>query len=375
MAKNQVKKKKARRAKKKTLLQLLRESWFYRIYFGLLALCAVALAIGLITLHGVMREYEQTRPVHSAEAFLDVLNRRDWAQIHDIDEGAKRLKYETTEQYAQYMDELTAGKEFTLKNVLSIDESEQKYNLLLDGQKFAELTLAQSGETTKHNFAQWQLKSLEITASQSNEFTVTAPSDSIVRVNGQTLGAQDILEAGLPTEADGNLPDGVAAPTLTKYGVYMFFSEPDEITVTDRNGIAQEPTQDGERSWSCGLAYDDSIKAQVESNVVTWGRRLAAYTTGDYDKIDLSNACINPSPARSFIRNMENQWAAAHNGYDFQNIQTSDYYVYSDSCFSCKISFDYIVHYRQQDQTYPTKYTLYFAKDGNTFKLYNFTME
>ena len=369
------KKKKFGRTQRKSILHLLKESWFYRIYFGLLAICAVALVFGLITLNTVMREYEQTRPVHFAQEMLDTLNRRDWTAIHSMDEGAKKLKYETTEQYAQYMNDLTAGKEFTLKSVLSIDENEAKYSLLADGEKFGEMTLAHSGETTKHNFALWQLKSLEITAVQSNAFTITAPSDSTVQVNGLTLGAEDVIESGIPSEAEGNLPDGVTAPTLTKYGVYMFFGEPQEILVTDRNGNVQELTQDDERSWSCGLAYDDSIKEQVESNVITWGRRLAAYTTDDYNKFDLSEACINPSPARTFIRNMENQWAAAHTGYDFQNIQTFDYYVYSNSCFSCRISFDYIVHYSKQDKTYPTQYTLYFAKDGGTFKLYNFTMD
>ena len=55
-----------KRKKRRSLLQLLRESWFYRIYFGVLALCAVALVIGLVVLSGVLEEYEQTRPVHSA---------------------------------------------------------------------------------------------------------------------------------------------------------------------------------------------------------------------------------------------------------------------------------------------------------------------
>ena len=108
--------------------------------------------------------------------------------------------------------------------------------------------------------------------------------------------------------------------------------------------------------------------------MVKWGRRIAAYTTGDYSKSDLSNACINPSPARTYIRNMENQWAASHDGYDFENIKTYDYYIYSDKCFSCRVSFDYIVHYKAEDKSYPTLYTLYFYKSGDNFKLYSFTM-
>ena len=366
---------KKKRKQKKSILRLMKESWFYRIYFTLLALCIAALTVGLGVLSGVMQEYEQTRPVHAAEEVLEVFNRHAWQEIHALDASAKKLKQETVDQYAQHMESLTAGQDFYLKNVLSIHEDEAKYNVMLGDKKFAELILEHSGETTKHNFALWQVKELETQAMASSEYTITVPADSTVQVNGLTLTDEDIIESGIATPAEGNLPEGVIAPTMVKYGVYMSFGEPENIVVTDKNGNHQEVTRDDDHSWSCDLAYDDaSIKAKVEENVVKWGRRLAAYTFGDYDKIDLSNSCINPSPARTYIRNMENQWAAAHDGYDFQNMRTYDYYIYSDSCFSCKISFDYIVHYTKQDKSYPTNYTLYFAKDGGSFKLYSFSI-
>lgn len=363
------------KGKRRSVLQLLKESWFYRIYFGILALCAVGLAFGLVTLNGVMKEYEQTRPIHAAQDVFAQIESRDWSALREIDASATRMKFEGPEQYVQYMQELTNGGEFTLKSVLTIDESEQKYSVLMGGKKFAEFTLEHSGEKTEHNFEGWRLKSLETTAMASDAFTFTVPSDSTVEVNGVTLTAEDAVETGIAAVSADNLPEGTAAPTLTRYAVYMFTGQPDSIRVTDRNGSEQQLTQDGEREWSCGLPNDDDkIKAQYEEAVVKWGRRLAAYTSDDYDKFDLSNACIDPSPARTYIRNMENQWAAKHSGYDFENIQTGNYHIYSDDCFSCEISFDYILHYTQQDKTYPTKYTLYFARGGSTYKLYSFTM-
>lgn len=373
MAKKAVKK--SRKKQKKNLLVLLKESWFWRIYCALLLLCAVALVIGLSTLSGVMAEYEQTRPIHTAEQTLATLNGRSWQEIYALDESARVLTQETPEQYAQYMEELTAGHEFSLKNILSLNEDEARYNVMMNGQKFAEITLAHSGEKTKHGFDHWQLKTLATTAMAADQYTITAPADSTVMINGKALTEASIIQRDIPTEAAGNLPDGVMAPTMVKYGVSMSFGAPENITATDKNGNAQQAVQDDEKSWSFPLAMDDAaIKAQVEEAVIKWGRRLAAYTTDDYSKSDLSNACINPSPARTYIRNMENQWAASHSGVDFENIKTYDYYVYSDSCFSCRISFDYIVHYKAQDKTYPTLYTMYFAKDGGSFKLYSFTM-
>lgn len=367
-------KKKSRKKQKKNLFILLKESWFWRIYCALVVLFVIGLVIGLSVLSGVMSEYEDTRPIYTARDVLATLNARNWSEIYSMDESAKTLTQETPEQYAQYMNELTTGYEFSLKNILSLNEDEARYNVMMNGQKFAELTLEHSGEKTSHGYDRWQLKTLATTAMAANQYTITAPADSTVAVNGQTLTEANIIQRDIPTEAAGNLPDGVMAPTLVKYGVNMSFGAPESVTVTDKNGSAQEVTQDSENSWSAGLAYDDSIKAQVEEAVIKWGRRLAAYTTDDYSKSDLSSACINPSPARTYIRNMENQWAATHSGVDFENIKTYDYYVYSDSCFSCRISFDYIVHYKAQDKTYPTLYTMYFAKDGGNFKLYSFTM-
>ena len=367
-------KKKTRKKQKKNLLTLLKESWFWRIYCALVVLFVASLIVGLSILSGVMGEYEETRPVYAAQDVLATLNARNWTEVYSMDESAKALTQETPEQYAEYMNNLTTGYEFSLKNILSLNENEARYNVMMNGQKFAELTLEHSGEKTGHGYDCWQVKTLATTAMAASEYTITAPADSTVAVNGQTLSQDLIIQRDIPTEAAGNLPDGVMAPTLVKYAVNMSFGSPDSVTVTDKNGNAQEVTREDDHTWTAGLAFDDSIKAQVEEAVVKWGRRLAAYTTDDYSKYDLYNACINPSPARTYIRNMENQWAASHSGVDFENIQTYDYYVYSNDCFSCRISFDYIVHYKAGDKSYPTLYTMYFAKDGGSFKLYSFTM-
>lgn len=375
-AKAKAVKKKASGRKRKSFTQLLKESWFYRIYFLLLLLCAVALALGLRQLWVIAAEYEETRPIHSAEPYLELFEQRDWNALQAIDVSADALKYDAEGQYVQQMDALLREGEFSLKSIVTIDEREQQYNLLLDGRKIGELTLEQSDEMTKHGMARWQLKQLETQVLTLHEYSVTVPADSVVTVNGMALGESDILERDIPVVDSNNLPDGVTAPTLVRYGVHMNSLQPENIVVTDRHGATQVPEQDGEYSFSWGLAWDDAqIKAQVEENVVTWGRRIAAFTSNDYDKGYLYTACINPSPARTYIRNMENQWAPGHNGYDFENIETGEYYIYADSCFSCRISFDYILHYPSGDRKYPTRYTLYFAKDGSRFKLYSFTMD
>lgn len=362
--------------RRRSVLQLVKESWFYRIYFGALALCALGLILGLSVLSGVMREYEETRPIHSAEPVLALFEQHDWARLRELDASAAQLKYDAPEQYAAQLEALTQGGEFTLRNIVTISEDEQQYNILMDGQKIGEMILEKSGEKTKHGFERWRLKSVTTQAFVMKEYTITVPSDSSVTVNGQALTEADVKERDIPAVDSANLPEGVNVPTLTRYGVQMLDGGPEDIVVTDRNGAAQTLVQEGENSYSCGLSWDDAaLKERCEADVVKWGRRLAAYTSNDYSKIDLSNACADPSPARSYIRNMENQWAQDHEGYKFKDIETGEYFIYSNDCFSCRMRFDYVLQYAQGERSYPTQYTLYFVRGGGGFKLYSFTID
>lgn len=362
-----------KKKKKATLLQLIKETWFYKIYFLLLTISIVAIVIGVNVLTGVMKEYEETRPIHLAEEVFNIVQSRNWDQLRTMDTAASALNRESPELYSQYMDEVTAGKTFTLKTLIPMSDDESKYSILADGQKFAEITLEHSGEKTAHNMEGWRLRSIETKAIAHSEYTVTAPADSTVKVNGTQLTDSDIIERGIKTEADGNLPDGIEAPTLEKYAIQLAFGAPETVEVIDVRGNPQEVTQKDDKTWYCGLSYDDSLRDKWEAGVIKWGKNIALYTMGDYSKSSLSKACVDPSPARTYIRNMQNNWAAKHSGSDFENIKTFNYYAYSDDCFSASITFDNIVHYPSQDKVYPASYTLYFQKKGGNYKLYSIT--
>ena len=56
----------------------------------------------------------------------------------------------------------------------------------------------------------------------------------------------------------------------------------------------------------------------------------------------------------------------------FLNAQVSDFHVLSDDCFTCHVSFDFVLTSRREnDYTYPTAYTLCIVKRKGTGALYN----
>ena len=84
--------------------------------------------------------------------------------------------------------------------------------------------------------------------------------------------------------------------------------------------------------------------------------------------------CADGSPAYASISAFDDSTGANKKPESFQNIVTSNYYMYSDTCFSCHVSFDYLSKFTAQVvKTYPTTFTLYFVQQ-NGGRLYSFTL-
>ena len=356
--------------KKKSIFK----SWYYRIYFVLILLCVIGILIGMRVLNGVMEEYEATRPVHAAEEVADIFERRDFASIFPYDTTAAQYAAGQSAQYVDFMNGFAQGKTLTWREAYSGEENEKKYSVLLDDEKFATFKLVTTGETSAHGYNTWKLDSVETNALPVTRYTITAPADSTVTVDGRTLTEADALETGIKTACAGMLPPDVPEATCTQYFADVCFGEP-AISVTDRFGAAQELTQDDAHAFSCAIPENESLKPLCEQNVIAIAQKLANFTSEDLSQNKMLKYVHKNSPAYNTIKEFDNQWCPAHVGYEFQDVQTSDYFDYGDACFSCRVSFKYVIHYaKTDDNVYDTAYTLYFYKKDGSFKLYNFTM-
>lgn len=373
-----------RHRKKRSILR----SRFYQVYFLLVLTCIAAIALGDLYFNGVLEDYEAAQPVHAAEAAARLFEAGDFETLSGLDASMQAISGGDRAFYIQSMRALTQGKTISWSEAYSPSEDERRYNVYLDGDRFAEFTLVPSGAQTPRGNRLWTLGSLStrVTVQQAPEptavppeveripCTVTVPSNYTVKVNGTPLGANDVALGDIPTASAGLLPEGVASPTLTRYA---FLSETDalELSVTDGAGNAQTLLQDGECAWSCPLPEKPELKAQYEEGVIDVAKRLARYLAKDLEKGGALKCCARNSPAYESINNFDNTWGTPHKGASFENIVTSDYRLYSDSCFSCHVEFDYVARFAKDNvKTYPTAYTLYFIREGSKGKLYNFTL-
>jgi len=256
----------------------------------------------------------------------------------------------------------------------TISSNELLYTVRMNGKRLATFTLTTTGPLTKRGTPTWQLDSITTEAFLPVEYTVTAPADSIVSVNGTQLTAEHAIETDIPTKSNGLLPEGLVSPTMTKYSVSLALGEPN-FTSIDKFGKEQAVTSEGNRTYSVPLSSDDALKDTYEEHVINVAKKMANYTSDDLSEGRMIEYTAKNSPARKHVESFNNQWCPTHTGYDFEDMQTSKYYAYSDDCFSVEVTFKYIIHYRKvEDDVYDTVYTMYFTKYRDGYTLYNFTM-
>ena len=365
--------------KKKSLLS----SRFYRIYFAVVAVALVAIAVGLVWLRGAVADYEVAQPVHAAAEVAALFEEGDWDRIYDLDTSAMDISGGDRAQYVQSMTELTDDGDIAWSQAFSSNPDEMKYTVTLDDDKLATFTLVPSGQTTGHGNRLWKLGTItthvaiegteaagDITAAP---YRVKAPTGYTVTVNGRELTGADALSTGEAIFPTDFLPAGVEAPTMTEYA---FFSEEGEpvLSAKDAGGADAPVEPDGDNRWVCPLKEDADSKAQFSGAVIALAERVAKYTVKDLSRNGVMKDVAGESPAETILKKFSNDWAPPHKTATVTDAKVTDFHILSDECFTCHVEFTFTLRTRRgNDYVYPTSYTFCVVKRKGAGKLYNIT--
>ena len=372
-----------RRSHRRSILR----SRFYQVYFLLVILCVLGIALGARYLNGVLEDYESAQPKYVAQQAARLFERGDYEAIFGLDTSMRDVPEEDRAYYIGQLEALAAGREVSWSEAYSGNEDERRYRVSLDGEKFAEFTLVPSGAQTKRGSRLWTLGSVttfvrieepqiaepEPTPVPTIACSITVPSSFTVTADGRTLDANDVVEDGIPIVPAGMLPSDVTAPAMVRYAFPSESGVPD-IRVTDWQGNAQTPMQDGEHSWRCDLPQNPELEALYGESALEVAKRIAKYSTREASQDSVLKKCAKGSPAYESIKSFDSSLGKKPKSSTFENVVVSDFYLYSEDCFSCRVSFDYIPRFGKESKTYPTAYTLYFVRQGDSGKLYSFSL-
>lgn len=378
-----------RKRKKKSIWK----SRFYQVYFALVAVALIAIVIGTAWLRGVLADYESAQPVYVAEDVAKLFEDGNYERIYEADTSAAQFSGSDRALYLQSMRELAAGKTVEWSEAFSTDENERKYAVTLDGERFATFTLVPSGEKTRRGNRLWKLGSITTHVAlteqeeevaeepeaveqpqepQFYECRVTVPSSCTVAVNGETLSEQNSQVNPTFLFEEGFLPEGVENPLMTGY-VFNADSESPDFVVTNADGEAVTLTAepDRERTWTYALQEDDAMRQQYAEAALSLGKKIAKFMSKDGEKKSITRMCLRKSPAWEIFDNLSNRYATPHKGIDFRNEAVTDFYKLSDTCFTCRVSFDYVLFTTEGERVYPTAYTFCIVNQDGKGGLYN----
>lgn len=361
----------------------LLDSWFYRVYFGAVAVALIAIVIGLIWLNGVVADYEIAEPRHVADEVVKLFEDGSYDQVYEIDTSAQDISGGDRAFYVESLKNLSAGKRVSW-SFASESEGQRKYTVTLDGSHFADFTLVPSGETTSHGNTLWKLGSITTNVVTENNlrasdpamaaYRIQAPADYTVLIDGEALTEDAVIRRDISVLPDKfDLPEGAAAPTLVEYGFNSENEKPD-IRVTDASGGEMSVVESSENIWVCAPREDAEMKAKCEEAVRKLAQRIAKFTSQDLGQATILESTVPGSPAETQLKRFSNRWAPTHKSVSFENMEVSQFYVLSDDCFTCHVTFDFIItSVRDNDYPYHTEYTFCVSRYRGGGRLYNLT--
>ena len=372
-----------RKKKKKSLL----DSRFYRIYFTVVVAVLVLILVGTVWLMSYLRDLESAEPIYVARDVAALFENGDFENLYRMDGSAAAVG--DREFYVENMRRIVNGRTVSWSEVFDENADEHRYAVTVDGERFATFTLVPNGQTNRRGHRLWTLGTVQTNvAVQEPEVVeapvveipvvttpvrVTAPRGYGVTVDGVILNMENCASSEKPLYEDGFLPDGVANPVIVTYD-YSSQNESPQVTVTDNSGAPVALTQTSDNAWSCGLTEDINLKNQYGEACYSLAQKIAKYTSKDGSRDAILQYCAKDSPARTTFKNLSNQYATPHSQIAFENQSVSEFYQLADGCFTCKVSFDYLMKTSDGVRTDPTVYTFCIITSGGNPKLYNLLM-
>ena len=375
---------KAQAGKAKKKRGNLLKSRFYRVYIGLVALAAVLIVIGTVWLHGVLADYESAQPIHVAEEVAKVFEARDFEALYTMDNSAQSIADGDRDFYINTMRDVVGDKPVSWSEAFSTEEDVRRYNVNVGSDRFASFTLVPSGEKTPKGNVLWKLgevdtnvvteAELDETLGDRIEFQLTVPEGSTVTVDGEALPAEDIVQSGITKYPTDFLPPEVKQPSYARYR-FDCRNENPEISVVDASGASQTLRETGEHTFTCEPEENAEFREKYASGIMALAQKLAKFTAADVTQGAMLSDVVDDSPAYTLVRKFDNRWAPTHKYAEFNDMAVSDCILWSDKCFTCHVTFDFVLRTRRgTEQTYATAYTFCIVNRGGKAKIYNLLM-
>lgn len=329
--------KSAARAKLKAQRQSKRGTvLFYSIYGVCVAVVIIALLCVMAPLRSWLVRYEASQPEQKAqEVFTQLFADPDWAEIYTL-AGMEDTSFETKETFAAYMDAKVADTQLTYIETSAGLSGDHKYIVRLGDEKIATFRLT-GGTDSQAEISVWELGAVELFFERNESVTVEKLPGHTVYVNGIPLDDSYTVRT-ISTKAEEYLPEGVHGYRAEQLYVDGLLKAP-EVTVTDAAGNAVAMVLDTETGIYKPQVSAREMTEEERKIALDAGLADATYALRDISEWDLKQYFDANSQIYDDIIHTH-PFLQDYLGYTFDDSVTevSDFYRYSDSLFSARVT-------------------------------------
>lgn len=305
---------------------------FYKIYFASIALFFVLLVVFLIWLNGAVHNYNQSIPETISERFFDStfknLNPEKIIQMSDT----KPSEFETEGMLKSYIETVFSG-DISYTSVSNGKSHQKKYIVKSGEHKIAEYFLEKDAEN------KWAASKIGLFLPEERSKIVKILSSGKLLVNGK-----EVSEKYVTSTTDGKwqqyLPNDTQAPYWVTYTLPRLYQQP-EIKVIDRNNNLPRLVEEK------GIITEEIIYDQQEQEIVSrikdGALQYAICMQNDAKKNTVYPYFKKGTELYKRIQSVETAFVWEHNGYDFEDVEISEYFRYDPSTISLRISYTHVL--------------------------------
>lgn len=313
--------------------------YFYIIYFALIVLFFVALFITIGVIKGKLADYEASRPYNYVDKVMSEYFEPGDAEALVKLSGYEENPYEDRGEVVSLVESfLQKGAEYY--SIASSDEKLLKFAVRAGDLKFAELTMAPTGEHDGAGYDKYDVSSVNLMIAGSEVVNIKAPESAKVFLNGKEL-TDDYITDTIPAERDRHIPDEVPLDDFVTYEVKGLIAKP-EVTALDKYGNRVDALSDGGAFYDIPKTYADMTE-EVKERALAAGEALAAYMQLDAAFGEIGQYVDPASDLYSDLATSEVKWANEHNGYDIQDPSVSEYDIWSEDIYSVRVKFNHVL--------------------------------
>ena len=346
------------------------------VYYGLMLLAVIAiLGVSMYYVNyfqDSLAAYEASQIKYVLEQTAKPIVEKNYLMFSQYEDQSIFL-YETLQQYVSYMRGLLDDKEITYSEHRTNETDRKTYTIRADGLRIGEFYLRHT-HNDKYNNPIWEADGMKLELLQPQTYTIEAPTQSTVYVNGEVLDDMWVIESDIPEfEISIDAPAVVTIPTRRVFRFDRYFGL-DSVKVVDRYGVENPLVQDGNH-YTAAMNYDDERMAGFDERVEEVAKKISCYMSDDMSLYYTAKDLVKESPAVKKLEAFDIRWIMSHKDYEFLNMDVSNYLSYSDEIFSVETRFDFkIIYYTVDPEYYPTAYRLYFQKQGDTWRVFDFEL-